>query len=113
VRGLPFWFSLAANGTDAYTEAVESSITLAKQAAELIKAHPNLELLGEPELSIVAFTRTGWSAEQYQAWSDKLLDDQIGFIPPSKHGAQPILRFAIVNPWTSLEDIEMILKTLD
>ena len=113
VRGLPFWFSLAANGTDAYTEAVESSITLAKQAAELIKAHPNLELLGEPELSIVAFTRTGWSAEQYQAWSDKLLDDQIGFIPPSKHGAQPILRFAIVNPWTSLADIEMILKTLD
>ena len=113
VRGLPFWFSLAANGTSAYTEAVESSITLAKQAAELIKAHPNLELLREPELSIVAFTRKGWSAEQYQAWSDKLLDDQIGFIPPSKHGAQPILRFAIVNPWTSLADIEMILKTLD
>ena len=113
VRGLPFWFSLAANGTSAYTEAVESSITLAKQAAELIKAHPNLELLRAPELSIVAFTRKGWSAEQYQAWSDKLLDDQIGFIPPSKHGAQPILRFAIVNPWTSLADIEMILKSLD
>ncbi|MEY4280502.1 MAG: hypothetical protein RL313_765 [Actinomycetota bacterium] len=113
MRGLPFWFSLAANGTDAYTEAVESSITLAKQAGELIKIHPNLELLREPELSIVAFTRIGWSPEQYQAWSDKLLDDQIGFIPPSKNAGQPILRFAIVNPWTSLADIEMILKTLN
>jgi glutamate/tyrosine decarboxylase-like PLP-dependent enzyme len=113
VRGLPFWFSLAANGTDAYSEAVESSITLAKQAAELIKGHPNLELLCEPELSIVAFTRKGWSSDQYQSWSDELLDDQIGFIPPSKHAGQPILRFAIVNPWTSLEDIKIILKTLD
>ena len=58
-------------------------MTVAKQAADLIKKHPNLELLYEPELSIVAFTRPGWSSTQYQQWSDKLLTDQIGFIPPS------------------------------
>ncbi|MSZ09659.1 MAG: aminotransferase class V-fold PLP-dependent enzyme, partial [Actinobacteria bacterium] len=44
-RGLPFWFSLAAAGTDAYRDAVEDSLRVAKDAAELIKAHPNLELL--------------------------------------------------------------------
>jgi glutamate/tyrosine decarboxylase-like PLP-dependent enzyme len=112
VRGLPFWFSLAAHGTDAYTEAMEKTLRVAKEAAELVRAHPNLELHSEPELSIVAFTRNGWSAKDYQNWSDQLLADQIGFIPPSSDKGQPILRFAIVNPWTRIEDIEMILNTL-
>ena len=111
-RGLPFWFSLAAHGTDAFTNAMEQSLAVAQQAALLIQQHPNLELLGEPELSIIAFTRTGWSASDYQEWSDQLLADQIGFIPPSSHHGQPILRFAIVNPWTKISDIQMILDRL-
>jgi glutamate/tyrosine decarboxylase-like PLP-dependent enzyme len=112
VRGLPFWFSLAAHGSDAYSEAVEAGIRLAKDSAELIKAHPNLDLVCEPELSIVAFTRKGWSPQQYQQWADDLLEKQIGFIPPSQHAGGSILRFAFVNPWTSMEDVQMILETL-
>ena len=111
-RGLPFWFSLAAYGTDAYSEAMEQSLEVAKYAAQKVSEHPNLELLCEPELSIVAFTRTGWSASDYQKWSDDLLTDQVGFIPPSSHNGQPILRFAIVNPWTKFSDIDLILQRL-
>jgi glutamate/tyrosine decarboxylase-like PLP-dependent enzyme len=111
-RGLPFWFSLAAHGTDAYTDAMEHTIEIAQAAAQLVKAHPNLELVCEPELSIVAFTRKGWLAKDYQNWSDQLLADQVGFIPPSSHHGQPILRFAIVNPWTKISDIEIILNRL-
>ena len=112
VRGLPFWFSLAAHGTDAYSKAVEEGIRLAKESAKRIAAHPNLELVREPELSIVAFTRKGWTPAQYQQWSDALLEKQIGFIPPSKHAGESILRFAFVNPWTSMDDVQMILDTL-
>ena len=112
VRGLPFWFSLAAHGTDAYTVAMEETLDVANAAAELVREHPNLELLMDPELSIVAFTRKGWLAADYQKWSDKLLADQIGFIPPSSDNGQAILRFAIVNPWTKISDIKMILDTL-
>ena len=112
VRGLPFWFSLAAHGTDAYSEAMEGTLDVARAAAQMIREHPNLELLMEPELSIVAFTRKGWTADDYQKWSDKLLADQIGFIPPSSDKGKAILRFAIVNPWTKVSDISMILDTL-
>ena len=111
-RGLPFWFSLAAHGTLRYAEAMDKTMDLARDAAALIKEHPNLELLMEPELSIVAFTRRGWEQSDYQRWSDKLLNDQIGFVTPSSHEGKPILRFAIVNPWTSLADIKIILATL-
>jgi len=111
-RGLPFWFSLAAYGTDAYSEAMEQSLAVAKYAAQKVSEHPNLKLLCEPELSIVAFTRTGWNTSDYQKWSDELLTDQVGFIPPSSHDGQPILRFAIVNPWTKFSDIDLILQRL-
>lgn len=111
-RGLPFWFSLAAHGTDAYTDAMEHTLTVANAAADLVRAHPNLELVCEPELSIVAFKRRGWAAKEYENWSNTLLADQVGFIPPSSHDGQPILRFAIVNPWTKISDIEIILNRL-
>jgi len=111
-RGLPFWFSLAAYGTDAYSEAMEQSLAVAKYAAKRVSEHPNLELLREPELSIVAFTRKGWEAVDYERWSEELLTDQVGFIPPSSHAGQPILRFAIVNPWTKFSDIDLILQRL-
>jgi len=112
VRGLPFWFSLATHGTDKYAESMDKTMDLARASAQLIKEHPNLELLMEPELSIVAFRRKGWQESDYQRWSDKLLLDQIGFVTPSSHQGEPILRFAIVNPWTSITDIKVILATL-
>ena len=111
-RGLPFWFSLAAHGTDEYAKAMEKTMTVAKDAARQVRQHPNLKLLVEPTLSIVAFERVGWSSADYEKWSDKLLADQIGFVTPSAHKGKPILRFAIVNPWTKESDISAILATL-
>jgi L-2,4-diaminobutyrate decarboxylase len=111
-RGLPFWFSLAAHGTDEYAKAMERTMDVAKDAAEQVRNHPNLKLVIEPSLSIVAFERVGWSRDDYEKWSDKLLADQIGFVTPSAHKGKPILRFAIVNPWTKESDICAILATL-
>ena len=111
-RGLPFWFSLAAHGTDEYAKAMERTMDVAKDAAEQVRNHPSLKLVIEPSLSIVAFERVGWSRDDYEKWSDKLLADQIGFVTPSAHKGKPILRFAIVNPWTKESDICAILATL-
>jgi len=111
-RGLPFWFSLAAHGTDAYAKAMERTMDVAKDAAIQVRNHPNLKLVIEPSLSIVAFERVGWGRGDYEKWSDKLLADQIGFVTPSSYQGRPILRFAIVNPWTKESDISAILATL-
>ena len=60
-RGLPFWFSLAVHGTDAYAEAIETTLSVTRQVAEEIRARPYLELLIEPELSVLVFRRHGWT----------------------------------------------------
>ena len=111
-RGLPFWFSLAAHGTRAYSEWIEATLRVAKAGARLVEAHPNCELLVEPTLSIVAFTRTGWDSADYSKWSDRLLKEHFAFVVPSAHQGKPILRFAIVNPRTTEEDLAAILDTL-
>ena len=111
-RGLPFWFSLAAHGTDEYAKAMERTMEVARDAANQVRNHKNLKLVIEPSLSIVAFERVGWDRADYEKWSDQLLADQIGFVTASAHKGKPILRFAIVNPWTKESDISAILATL-
>jgi glutamate/tyrosine decarboxylase-like PLP-dependent enzyme len=112
VRGLPFWFSLAAHGTDAYAEAVERGLDLAREAAERIDRHPQLEMVWGPSLSIVLFRRRGWSPADYHAWSDRLLEQGLAFVLPTIHAGETVLRFCFINPETTVEDIDLILDTL-
>jgi glutamate/tyrosine decarboxylase-like PLP-dependent enzyme len=98
VRGLPFWFSLAVHGTDAYRTAIESTLSIARDAAERIRSAPHLELVLEPELTVVVFRRVGWDAEQNQAWSEMMLRDQRAFVLPTTHHGESVLRMVFLHP---------------
>jgi glutamate/tyrosine decarboxylase-like PLP-dependent enzyme len=111
-RGLPFWFSLATYGTDAYAEAVQITLDLATEAARRIEAAEHLRLVWEPKLSIVVFERIGWDAARYQAWTEKMMDDGSAFVVPSRHDGQPVFRFCFVNPKTTVEQIDEIIVAL-
>ena len=111
-RGLPLWFSLATYGTDAYVSAVETTLRVAREAARLVDETAFTELLLEPELSIVLFRRVGWTAADYQAWSDRELADGRAFVVPTSWQGETVLRFCIVNPRTTIEDISSIIDSL-
>jgi glutamate/tyrosine decarboxylase-like PLP-dependent enzyme len=111
-RGLPLWFSLATHGTAAYTEAVETTLRVAREGAALVREAPHLELIMEPELSIVLFRRIGWDAARYAAWSDWQLSSQQSFVTPTAWGAEAVLRWCIVNPLTTAEDLAAIVASL-
>jgi L-2,4-diaminobutyrate decarboxylase len=111
-RGLPFWFSLAAHGSDAYRDAIESTLAVAREGAQEIRSRSYLELLAEPDLSVLIFRRTGWGAEDYEAGSARLLAEGYAFVTPSRHRGEPCTRFAIVNPRTTVSDLTGILATM-
>ena len=111
-RGLPLWFSLATYGTRAYSEAVEGTIRVAHAGADLIRASGHCQLVVEPELSVVVFRRSGWGPDDYQAWSDKMLADQIAFLTPTGWHGETVLRYCVVNPLTTVADIALILESL-
>lgn len=113
VRGLPLWFSMATHGVALYRSAVASNIALAHQIAAVIRGRDYLELVREPELSVVVFERKGWHKQDYQQWSDKLLNSGFAFVVPSSHEGRPNTRFAIVNPTTMFSDLVQILDSME
>jgi glutamate/tyrosine decarboxylase-like PLP-dependent enzyme len=111
-RGLPFWFSLAAHGTDAYTAAIERTLEVARIAAEDIRSRTYVELLHEPDLSVVVFRRLGWSPADYHDWAQRQLAANFAFVMPTLHDGETVTRFAIINPRTTPEHISLILDTM-
>jgi L-2,4-diaminobutyrate decarboxylase len=111
-RGLPFWFSLAVHGTDAYTEAVERVLDVTREAAEEIRRRDELELVADPELSVLVFRRRGWEAADYGRWATGLRESGTAFVLPTTHDGDAAARLALINPRTTLEDIEIVLDAM-
>jgi aromatic-L-amino-acid/L-tryptophan decarboxylase len=111
-RGLPLWFSLAVNGLDAYRDAVEAGLSIARRAARIIEETPHTELVRPPELSVVLFRRPGWTRPDYEDWSARLLADQTGFVTPTTWEGETVARFAFLHPNTTEEMIREILATM-
>ena len=111
-RGLPLWFSLAVNGTDAYRDAIETVLATTQASADLIETMAHLELVRRPELSVVLFRRIGWDRTDYERWSARLLRDQIGFVVPTTWEGESVGRLALLHPDTTVGIIEEILATM-
>jgi L-2,4-diaminobutyrate decarboxylase len=111
-RGLPLWFSLATYGTEAYRGAVEAVLSLTRQTAALIAEHQQLELVMEPDLSVVLFRRLGWSAEDYETWWPRLVEAQIAFVQPTTWRGEKVARLCFVNPRTTLDHVRAVLGTM-
>jgi L-2,4-diaminobutyrate decarboxylase len=111
-RGIPFWFSLAVHGTDAYVTAVERTLEVTRQGADEIRARDELELVAEPELSILAFRRHGWAEADHHRWAAALRESGTAFVFPTTVHGETVARLALVNPRTTLEDLRVVLDTM-
>ncbi len=110
-RGMPLWYSLATHGTAAYTTAIERCLAAARTVARAIGEMEHLELLLEPELSVVVFRRPGWSPEAYRRWSQRLAREGTLLCVPTAVGGETALRLAFVNPATDPGAVIAVLRT--
>ena len=111
-RGLPLWFSLATYGSDAYTEAVEETLSRARWFAAEVAADARFELILEPQLSVVLFRCVGWAAEDYSAWTAARARDGSHLVVPTKWQGEVCYRVCIVNPRTTKADLRSILDDM-
>ncbi|TGN31802.1 pyridoxal phosphate-dependent decarboxylase family protein [Aeromicrobium chenweiae] len=112
-RGVPVWASLVANGTDAYVDAVETCLAVADYAAKQIEAIAHLEIVTEPHLSVVLFRRHGWTADDNALWSARLQASGTALVTPTTFEGESVLRLCFVNPLTTTDDVDLVLKTLE
>ena len=111
-RGLPFWFSLATHGTNRYTAAVEQTLDTSRTVAGAIRSSPYLNLVCEPQLSVLLFQRTGWNTADYRQWSHRASHEGVILCLPSTWRGDPVLRLAFVNPATNAERVIRVLDSL-
>jgi aromatic-L-amino-acid/L-tryptophan decarboxylase len=112
-RGLPLWFGLAVHGTDGYRDSIESTLTMARYAADRIAGTDGLTLVCEPELSVVLFRRDGWGWSEYESWSDRLLADQVAFVLPTSWDGEPTARLCFVHPETTKQLVDDVISSID
>lgn len=111
-RGMALWFSLAVNGLQAYRDAVRAGNDMAAYAAQRIRESDQLELIGEPTLSVVLFRRHGWTAQDYAQWGERLLQAQVAFVTPSGWRGETVGRLAFLHPATTREMVDEVLDSL-
>jgi glutamate/tyrosine decarboxylase-like PLP-dependent enzyme len=111
-RGLPFWFSLAVHGTDAYGAAIERTLEIARDAAARIVAAPHVELVRQPELTVVLWRRPGWSPADYTAWSHQLLVEERAVVVPTTWRGETVARAVFLNPECPPEIIDDIIASM-
>lgn len=119
-RGLPLWFSMAIHGRAAYGRAVDACFAMARWTADQVRLRPDLELLVEPELSVVVFRRrpvpsdpaARWTATRYAEWCRDLLARDVAFLQPTTHKGEPAVRMVFLHPDTTRDTVAAVLDDL-
>ena len=111
-RGLPFWFMLVAHGTEVLRAAVEAGLLLTREAADIVRHTPYLELAIEPELSVVVFRRCGWSTHRYKAWCAQKLEEGIALVLPTTWNGETLMRFCFLNPRTTVANVQALIDSM-
>ena len=60
----------------------------------------------------MVFERIGWEADDYQRWTEEMMEEGTAFVVPSRHQGRPVFRFCFVNPRTTIDEIELIIDAL-
>ncbi|MET9508273.1 hypothetical protein ABZX62_07295 [Streptomyces flavidovirens] len=99
------------HGTDAYRDAVARGAAMAHRTARPVGRTEGLELLREPELTVVLVRRTGRQPEDYYTWSKKLLAEGPAFITPTVREAETVARLAFLHPDITEKTVREILAS--
>lgn len=111
-RGLPLWFSLAAYGTDAYRDAVETTLAVVRDFAAEVSRRPRFRLLLEPSLSVVLFEVIGWDDTLYEEWSRQRAREGFALVVPTTWRGERCYRICVVNPLTTLDQLINLLDDI-
>ena len=113
LKALAVWFSLAAYGRDGIRSIIENSIERARQFADLIQDHEQLELLAPVHLNIVAFTLLHGDEQKIDEFLNQVNQRGRVFMTPTSFKGRRGIRAAFVNWRTRANDVEIAIKEID
>ena len=113
-RALKIWMSLKEHGVRRYAEAIEQNVRQARELAEAVDRHPELERVAPAPLNIVCFRYAvaGWDEAALERLNQEILyqlQEQGIAVPSSTRlNGRFALRVANVNHRTRREDLALL-----
>jgi aromatic-L-amino-acid decarboxylase len=114
-RALKLWVALRTHGAEAFRAAVEDNVRLARVLAAGVAAAPDLELLRQPDLSVVPFRRVparGDIDEHNRQLVEAIQLDARVYLAPAEIDGHTWLRPCIGNFRTADADIAALLEVV-
>lgn len=117
-RGLRVWLPLKMHGIGPFRANLEEKLALTRLAAEELRSIPGIEILAEPQLSIVAFrlNRRGLDERQLNSLNRNLLERVNArkrvYLTGTLLGDRFAIRICILSFRTHRERIEMALEDI-
>ncbi len=120
-RALKIWMSLKVHGVDAYSQAIEHHLHLARTLDRLVEEHPRFELMSQAQLSISCFR---WIPpgpavspevldEVQESLAVRLERSGEGFLSGTRLSGRAVLRTCILSFRTQESDLSGLLDSLD
>jgi aromatic-L-amino-acid decarboxylase len=117
-RGLRVWLPVKLLGIGAFREALDEKLDLARHATEELRRLPEVRIVAEPELSLVAFRLEPPGVEGEardalnRAWLEAVNRRARVMLTGTRLGGRFTLRICVLSFRTHLERIEMALEDL-
>lgn len=105
-RGLLVWLPLHLHGVASFRQALDRSLDLAQQAAARLRAIPGIDVLHEPELSVVAFRSTHGDAQTQQILAVINESGQLR-VSSTTLDCRTAIRLAFLHPRTGQAQIDV------
>lgn len=114
-RGLRVWLPLKLYGVEAFREYLDEKLDLAIWAYEELKKIPNIEIIAQPQLSVIAFRykpKNGNINEINKKFLEKILETQKTFISSTTIDGNLTLRIAILCFRTHLREVQATIDAI-
>jgi aromatic-L-amino-acid decarboxylase len=109
-RALKLWLAFRVHGAEAFRQAISANLGLARRLAERVRAEPELELLVDPQLSVVPFRHVPVGDRDLDAHNlavvEALQRDGRVYVSSAVIDGRTCLRPCIVNYRTTAEDVD-------
>jgi aromatic-L-amino-acid decarboxylase len=118
VRGLRVWLPLKMHGVGPFRANLEEKLALARWAADELRTIPHVEILAEPQLSIVAFrlAPSGLSEEELDGLNHDFLDRinarQRVFLTGTRLSGRFAIRICVLSFRTHRDRVEAALEDI-
>ena len=115
-RALKLWLSLSYFGIDAFRQAIDRSLDMARLAENIVRQAPELELLAPAQLGIVCFRRRFPEVEEEwrrarlnAALIGQLEQEGVGLVSSTRLRGRYAIRLCVLNHSTGAEDVQRVL----